>query len=384
MSIFKRNTKGFTLMEVLVSIAMVGIMFLPLMSVFSHSMKVNVDAKNKQRGNAVAASILEEVQQVPTIDALDSAYGYTKNADGTYELVRTGIQSDGKDFTAKVVVNPNAYDAYNQIAVPKISSLGSGSNVMGVETDDCTAQAIAHFQLAYKNKAGSQINASEVTKALRKTVEITLDDNIEAGGIADLKVADMATLKIKEQYTIDANATTDNNLKNLSDSKYTYESASLYHGNVVLSKLKAIYIFYNYDVDILQSINTTVNVDTTINTGWEPDFTIYALRQSVRSFSGGSVPTEVTTGAKPLFVRTYNGNIQNYSQTSNIMKIFSNCDFEVQTSSSSVAQGTGSSLDDIVPKEKKTRLSRVTVTVYYGNSTNENDKCVELTSSRGE
>ena len=100
MSIFKRHTKGFTLMEVLVSIAMVGIMFLPLMSVFSHSLSINMDARNKQRGNEVAVSVLEEVQQVPTIDALDSAYGYTKNGDGTYELVRSGIQSDGKEFTA--------------------------------------------------------------------------------------------------------------------------------------------------------------------------------------------------------------------------------------------------------------------------------------------
>ncbi len=384
MSIFKRNTKGFTLMEVLVSIAMVGIMFLPLMSVFSHSLKVNVDAKNKQRGNAVAASVLEEVQQVPTIDALDSAYGYTKNGDGTYQLVRTGIQSDGKEFTAKVVVDPNAYAGYNQIAVPKISSIGSGSNVMGVETNDCTKQAIKHFALKYKNKFTSEIDESNVIKALRKTVEITLNDNIEAGGISDLKVADMATLKIKEHYTIDASATTNQKLKELADSKYTYESASLYHGNVVLSKLKAIYIFYNYDVDIMQSINTTVNVDTATNNEWEPDFTIYALRQSVRSFAGGSDPTNVTSGGKPLFVRTYNGAIQTYSDTSNIMKIFSNCEFEVKTSDSSSVHQNGSDMDTIVPKEKKTRLSKVTVTVYYGNSTSANDKCIEMTATRGE
>lgn len=383
MSIFKRHTKGFTLMEVLVSIAMVGIMFLPLMSVFSHSLSINMDARNKQRGNEVAVSVLEEVQQVPTIDALDSAYGYTKNGDGTYELVRRGIQSDGKEFTAKVVVNPNAYENYNKEAVPKISSLGSGGNVMGVETTDATKQAINYFQLKYKNQTGQPIDESEVIQALRKTVEITLNDNIEAGGIADFKVADMATLKITEQYSIADNPTTNNDLKALP----AYESAALYNGNVVLSKLKAIYIFYHYDVGILQSINTTVNVDTTINREWKPDFTIYALRQSNRSFAGGSDPTDAGTGGSTLFVRTYNGAVQGYSQDFDLMKIFSDSAFEVQISSDTSAPktpGTVSDMKSIVKREAETRLSKVTVTVYYGNSTSENDKCVEITATRGE
>ena len=80
-----KRTKGFTLMEVMVSIAIVGILFLPMLSFFSHAVKINVASKNMQRANAVGQSVIEEVKQYKNLAAMESA-GYTLNGDGTYTI----------------------------------------------------------------------------------------------------------------------------------------------------------------------------------------------------------------------------------------------------------------------------------------------------------
>ena len=203
----KINTKGFTLMEVLVSIAMVGILFTPMLTFFSHSTNTNVNAKNMQRVNTVGQSVMEEVRSYDTIADMVSVYQDTtntdlvrtesdfrkkcttaiKNADGTYAntkyyFVRNGLESDGKKYRAEITVDTDAYRHLNDKEVPVISSLGSGSTVMVAEIDE-TMNALYEYQSRYHAKTGNDISLETLAAKLNKKIKVDITDTTNSSGV---------------------------------------------------------------------------------------------------------------------------------------------------------------------------------------------------------
>lgn len=57
-----RDSKGLTLIEVIVSVAILGIIIVPLSSLFTHSIKINLNSKDRMTANHVAQQYMEELK----------------------------------------------------------------------------------------------------------------------------------------------------------------------------------------------------------------------------------------------------------------------------------------------------------------------------------
>lgn len=399
---FKRNTKGFTLMEVLISIAMVGILFMPLLTFFSHSSKLNINAKNLQRATTVAQSVMEEVRAYDTIHEMCENYEDSTNTQlkrvsdfgvgshtvsggalltvdslgnkgyeqDKYYFKRTGIVSDGKTYSAQIEVDTTEYDKLNKDGVAVISSLGSGSTAMAVELNE-TMSALYEFQSRNWSKGGN-VTLDKLVSELKKTIKISITDESTDPSVA---ISDgMMHLRIYNEYTISDTS--------IPGCDTPILSANLYNEEVVYEKLKGIYIFYNYDVyqestDILQGIDVDVNFT---KPGHDKcNFTIYALCQKVysvdnaKSFVDEEMNTYMTT--KPVSTKISQNIKVGGVSSSDVISVFSNFNYSVNGNT-----GLKEDMNNIIAREPIQRLARVTVTVFDEN----NKQVAELISTRGE
>lgn len=389
-------------MEVLISIAMVGILFMPLLTFFSHSSKLNINAKNLQRATTVAQSVMEEVRAYDTIHEMCENYEDSTNTQlkrvsdfgvgshtvsggalltvdalgnkgyeqDKYYFKRTGIVSDGKTYSAQIEVDTTAYDKLNKDGVAVISSLGSGSTAMAVELNE-TMSALYEFQSRNWSKGGN-VTLDKLVSELKKTIKISITDESADPSVA---ISDgMMHLRIYNEYTI-----ADTSIPGCDT---PILSANLYNEEVVYEKLKGIYIFYNYDVyqentDILQGIDVDVNFSKSEHD--KCNFTIYALCQKVysvdsaKSFVDEEMNTYMTT--KPVSTKI-NQNIKvGGVSSSDVINVFSNFNYSVNGNT-----GLKEDMNNIITREPIQRLARVTVTVFDEN----NKQVAELISTRGE
>jgi len=251
MTTLKRNNKGFTLMEVLISIAMVGILFLPILSVFSKSMKANNVSKNIQRANSVASSVAEQVRAYDTFEDMCNVGSISGNDlvltasnSGVYSFTLANLENDGVDYTADIKVDYTAYDNLNSKGLPEITSLGAGSSVMAYEKLNYTDTVIEAYRTKYVNDSGGiEISSAKVANALKKTVEIEITDTELNGSGTNILPEGTVHVYAYAKYTIDASRTNDDILKGYA-SEAAMRTDVLYDENVVLQKLKGIYIFF--------------------------------------------------------------------------------------------------------------------------------------------
>lgn len=392
----KINTKGFTLMEVLVSIAVVGILFTPMLTFFSHTTKTNVNAKKMQRVNTVAQSVMEEVRSYHSIadmvaagenvantqfERTDSGYKKSitadiKDSDGKfnntkYYFVRKDLKSDGKDYTAKIEVDTTQYNDFNDIEVPVIASLGSGSTVMAAEADE-TMNVLYEYQSRYRAATDEKsISLEELANALEKTVVVKITDSTDDSSA--IPVSDgMVRVTIYNEYRI-----TDSSIKGCQEK---IQSPNLYNEEVVYDKLKNIYLFYTYDRykshKIFQKID--INVEYKNHSDWKCDYGISAICQKIYDVDN---PDEIIDKASSstLYTEikkkiTITGN--DHSNEEKVLPIFSNFNYKVNDGE----QKTGNNMEDIVQKQKLQRLAKVTVKILDSD----NKECTTITSTRGE
>ena len=395
-------------MEVLISIAVVGLIFAPMLNFFSHSAKLNVDAKKMQRANTVAQSVMEEVRSYDSIASMATVYQDIANTDlkrtnsgfsGTcddpivtsggafnnteYYFVRNNIKSDGKTYTAKITIKPSDYTNLNNTGMPVISSLGSGSTVMALEKDE-TLNALYEYQSRYHvASGGGDIDLNDLAQKLKKTLKIKISDVDDAGN----KVSDeMLRVTIYNEYSIDDTS--------IAGCDQPINSAYLYNEEVVYKKLKGIYMFYNYDVfntttDIFQGIE--VDVDYQYHPSWTCDYKLYAICQQVFSVNNSQVFKDEGTDKKmteyannyPVRTKitkkiTISGN--DHSTNASYIPVFSNFKYSLKAGAGGTFQDeSAGEMKTIVNEEKIQRLSTVKIEIYQDGK-----KCTELTSTRGE
>lgn len=112
---FKRNNKGVSLIEVLVTIAMIIILAGPLINSFLNSRIVNSNARLIQNGTTVAQDMAEKFKTIP-IEQLCSTYAYEKNdSTGVYTFKDIAVEGPNKEkFLVDVTLDPNAYKVGNE------------------------------------------------------------------------------------------------------------------------------------------------------------------------------------------------------------------------------------------------------------------------------
>lgn len=101
------NRRGFTLAEIIVSIAILGITIGPLMGMFVLSAKINSESSREFKSFLEAQKYMEEIKAMESIDA--SRYSYN-SITGAYEC--TVIQTVDK-LGAEVRIIPKGSILYN-------------------------------------------------------------------------------------------------------------------------------------------------------------------------------------------------------------------------------------------------------------------------------
>lgn len=91
------NNCGMTLVELVVTIAVLGILIAPVMSMFVFSAKINNTASNEYKASMLAQSYMEEIKAMEEIDTQEYSYN---SSTGKYECLVPETESRyGADIT---------------------------------------------------------------------------------------------------------------------------------------------------------------------------------------------------------------------------------------------------------------------------------------------
>lgn len=136
----KMGKEGFSLIEVIVSMVLLSIIFIPITSGFIQSMKASEEAKIMQQANVTAQSIMEDFKNKP-IDELYTHYpDHTPTMFSSTDNTLTFKQNYKDDATgAKLVATitlskdaTSEIQDINNVEVPQIYDMSSPKNVVGV------------------------------------------------------------------------------------------------------------------------------------------------------------------------------------------------------------------------------------------------------------
>lgn len=97
-----KNDKGLTLVEIIISIAVLGIVICPLMSMFLFSMKINNKSDFEYKTLSQAQYYMEEIKAMEYIDTIKYPYD---NIKGIYERE---IEQDDETFGAIIKITPDS------------------------------------------------------------------------------------------------------------------------------------------------------------------------------------------------------------------------------------------------------------------------------------
>lgn len=141
----KKNNKGMSLIEVLVTIAVVALVAVPLVNSFINTIKTNAQASLIQNGTAVAQDTAE-LFKVFSVESMAASYegvdGVTVDVDettGKYTFDGIPMQgADGEDFLVTVELDPTAYTkgsaedkiVVNDVNLPVFSGLYGSDCIM--------------------------------------------------------------------------------------------------------------------------------------------------------------------------------------------------------------------------------------------------------------
>ena len=147
----RKQNKGFSLLEVLVTLAVISVLSIPLIQSFLNSAKVNGKSKSMQNATDIAQNTSEYFKAM-SVDVLKSIYNgkYTELSDGkiAFNNIGDGFStddagvsyhkgSDSERFYVSVVLDPAVYsgggddsiDGINDYKKPEINHLNESGSV---------------------------------------------------------------------------------------------------------------------------------------------------------------------------------------------------------------------------------------------------------------
>jgi len=91
---------GFTLAEVIISIAVLGMVIAPIMTLFVMSARLNIESSREYKSFLAAQKYMEEIKAMDEIDL--SGYIYDSD-DGCYKRI---VAQSGEDYGAVIIIEP--------------------------------------------------------------------------------------------------------------------------------------------------------------------------------------------------------------------------------------------------------------------------------------
>lgn len=290
----KQNNKGMSLIEIMVTIAMIIIMAGPLINAFLNAMGVNSSAREIQNGTTVAQDMFEKFQ-VLSIEELTGSgsvyYAYLTEdgtTDGIYKFENIPVEGpNGESFKVDVTLDPNLYTAgnasekfkVNDVNIPGMSSLYGSSSTMlykqYVAYDDKLKELFAtKLQPDTVSNIYQMTNRSNVSKEtdinIRRTYNRALE-KFEYDIVLDMK------------YTFNNGAETATVIESRYIEDVTY-SADEMHNIYFICPVFDLYTF-NSQMHNESYAKDIININYTFNDGFNQKVYFYIAEQSAMNLN---------------------------------------------------------------------------------------------------
>lgn len=95
----KLNNAGFSLVEVLVAMAVLAILSIPVLGSFSNAARINHKARKEENANTVASDIVEQFKSVSMSRILEDYAGKYTESSGKYIFRETKEGTNGEEYT---------------------------------------------------------------------------------------------------------------------------------------------------------------------------------------------------------------------------------------------------------------------------------------------
>lgn len=183
------SNAGFSLLEVILSMAILAILSIPLMSYFTQSMKYNAKMADKQHASNLAQEVMENLKNQPNLvqnadaSGFDVPYLEAENyVKASYTPAATGGSVDyygqadaiGEKYDIRVSVSTNQTE--NMSKVPQVDGIDGTVDVIALENGQLQ-DAIYYFSQKYDNAGEHKISAmsdEEICEKLHRTISITV------------------------------------------------------------------------------------------------------------------------------------------------------------------------------------------------------------------
>lgn len=361
------NKKGFTLIELVITVAVVAIISIPLLQYFSDAAKHNARSKVQQNAIIAAQNALEELQAdkdditkpstLVTTSGAVSASAISKGwqlqsidySTGNYEVARS-CTVNGSSYKVKAEIKPvkqitNASGAavtYYDMEVPKMDTT---KDIIATEKGTSLINAQMQFYNWYSSYCENHgvsktISASYFKDKLKKTVIIELKRD-------PAKVTNVVT-RVCLKYAFNSSAAS---YPAGIDSSTTYED-DIVKKSIPAAKLSDLYIFYTPDSTSTRD-DIVIDADTVqLNHLVKSEqLNLFVISQNVSSTNGLSVDAISTSGS---FFKSVYTNINSVN---------------VVTGSMSAKFAKSASGDyQMTKRSVKNRIADVEIYVYKGDS----------------
>jgi len=249
----RNSKKGFTLLEVIISFALISIILIPIANIVLTSVKINKTTENKQQAKAV---LQETVENIKAIDSLSSAVS-TPLTNGITLSETTGednkliysLSGNVNGFSIEGYIKENSVVTNNKVSEMKVDrtiyfydgsiSISNSKGIIG--------EAIK------KSIDNSAIPSEEVTIEMKESGEI----NVTYGKsiIAIPKPEDNALLIcLNEDSDKKLNLSVENN------SKAEKLKIYLYNGEKVSERQDVIISKFNGQVELIEGVKDSVDI----------------------------------------------------------------------------------------------------------------------------
>lgn len=306
----RKQNMGFSLVEVLVTLALISVLSIPLIQTFVNSARMNGKAKSMQNATDIAQSISEYFGAMP-LEALKTSYSsnYEKLPDGriVFTNIGDGINKDSKNigyykgsdtekFYVSVIVDPTGYSkddktGMNDYIRPGINNLNENSSIT------CRSKLEQYDKNIVNTFEEKGVKVTDKSKIVKKSV-FTIYEN----------KSEVYKDKVEYKYNLDITYTYNNN-------DIEYKNIELGIGTVDKAGIAApnLYIIYTPVLGMYGNKNVAKDEITvkfrpnSEKADWEKPVNVYLVEQTANYESTEATKdTKVSLNKDNIKIKCYN------------------------------------------------------------------------------
>lgn len=307
----RKQNMGFSLVEVLVTLALISVLSIPLIQTFINSARMNGKAKSMQNATDIAQSISEYFGAMP-VDALKTSYSgnYTVLSDGriVFTNIGDGVNKDSENigyykgsdtekFYVSVIVDPTAYSkddntGMNDYVRPGINNLNENSSIT------CRNKLEQHDKDIVNTFASKGVTVTDKSKIVKKSVFRIYESK-----------STVYANKVEYKYYLDITYTyngIDVEYKNIELGIGTIDKAGIAAPNLYIIYTPALAMYGNQNI-AKDEITIEYRPDSNMIEQWEKPVNVYLVQQTANY--GVTSDTSISLDKNKISVKCYDGAI---------------------------------------------------------------------------